>query len=375
MHQHPTVARAAEGLGVAWHTANDAVPAKGKRVLIDHPDRLDGVTAIGVDQHVRRRTGRGDKHVTVIIDLTAIHDGTGPARLSDMVEGRSEQAFTTRPAERSRAWRDHRVEVIAMDGFTGFTTATTEGPLTRSRRWPPFHVVGLGGDGLDQRRRRIQRTITGRRGREDDPLHHARPALRTGADLLTDNQQDRLEALFAVDAHAKVEMTSSIHQRTIAAYQHADRRQGRASMIKPINPISSKAPTPPTEIPTPGRTLKNRAIDAPAHLDRPGTPNKPTETINDRLEHLRDSAPGSTSPTNHITRPPPETSGHRPRPHPNPEEPVWIQQKIMERASRRCRIAQRRSEPPLEAMISLYQSKDFLRYRASVPVPSSSRST
>ena len=53
-----------------------------------------------------------------------------------------------------------------MDGFTGFTTATTEGPLTRSRRWPPFHVVGLGGDGLDQRRRRIQRTITGRRGGE-----------------------------------------------------------------------------------------------------------------------------------------------------------------------------------------------------------------
>ena len=136
VHQHPTVARAAEGLGVAWHTANDAVPAKGKRVLIDHPDRLDGVTAIGVDQHVRRRTGRGDKHVTVIIDLTAIHDGTGPARLSDMVEGRSEQAFTTRPAERSRAWRDHRVEVIAMDGFTGFTTATTEGPLTAPAPYP-----------------------------------------------------------------------------------------------------------------------------------------------------------------------------------------------------------------------------------------------
>ena len=116
-------------------------------------------------------------------------------------------------------------------------------------------------------------------------------------------------------------------------------------------------------------------LEVLAHFERPGTPNKPTETINDRLEHLRDSAPGSTSPTNHITRPPPETSGHRPRPHPNPEEPVWIQQKIMERASRRCRIAQRRSEPPLEAMISLYQSKDFLRYRASVPVPSSSRST
>ena len=40
--------------------------AQGKRVLIDHPDRLDGVTAIGVDERVRRRTGRGGKCVTVI---------------------------------------------------------------------------------------------------------------------------------------------------------------------------------------------------------------------------------------------------------------------------------------------------------------------
>ena len=40
----------------------------------------------GVDEHVWRRTRRGDKYVTVIIDLTGIRDGTGPARLLDMVE-------------------------------------------------------------------------------------------------------------------------------------------------------------------------------------------------------------------------------------------------------------------------------------------------
>ena len=33
--QHLTVARVAEGLGVSWNTANDAVLAEGKRVLID----------------------------------------------------------------------------------------------------------------------------------------------------------------------------------------------------------------------------------------------------------------------------------------------------------------------------------------------------
>ena len=41
--QHLTVARVADGLGVAWNTANDAVLAEGKRVLIDDTTRFDGV--------------------------------------------------------------------------------------------------------------------------------------------------------------------------------------------------------------------------------------------------------------------------------------------------------------------------------------------
>ena len=51
---HLTVARVAEGLAVAWDTANDAVLAEGQRALIGDPARFDGVTAIGVDEHVVR---------------------------------------------------------------------------------------------------------------------------------------------------------------------------------------------------------------------------------------------------------------------------------------------------------------------------------
>jgi len=123
--QHLTVARVAEGLDVAWNTANDAVLAEGQRVLISDPARFDGVKVVGVDEHVWRHTRRGDKYVTVVIDLTGIRDGTGPARLLDMVEGRSKSAFKTWLADRDQAWRD-TVEVVAMDGFTGFKTATTE---------------------------------------------------------------------------------------------------------------------------------------------------------------------------------------------------------------------------------------------------------
>ena len=61
--------------------------------------------------------GRGDKCVTVIIDLTPVRDGSGPARLLDMVEGRSKQVFKTWLAERDETWRT-AVDVVAMDGFT-----------------------------------------------------------------------------------------------------------------------------------------------------------------------------------------------------------------------------------------------------------------
>lgn len=52
--QHLTIARIAEGLGVAWGTANDAVLAEGQRVLINDPARFEGVAVVGVDEHVVR---------------------------------------------------------------------------------------------------------------------------------------------------------------------------------------------------------------------------------------------------------------------------------------------------------------------------------
>jgi transposase len=124
--------------------AKDAVLAEGKRVLIDDTTRFDGVKVIGADEHVWRHTRRGDKYVTVIIDLAGIRDGTGAARLLDMVEGRSKQAFKTWLAQRSDAWRD-AVEVVAMDGFTGFKTATTEELPDAVTVMDPFHVVRLAG--------------------------------------------------------------------------------------------------------------------------------------------------------------------------------------------------------------------------------------
>jgi transposase len=313
--QHLTVARVAEGLGVSWNTANDAVLAEGKRVLIDDTTRFDGVAVIGVDEHVWRHTRRGDKYVTVIIDLTGIRDGTGPARLLDMVEGRSKQAFKTWLAERSESWREG-VEVVAMDGFTGFKTATTEELPEAVAVMDPFHVVRLAGDAVDRCRRRVQQAIHGHRGRKSDPLYSARRTLHTGADLLTEKQKDRLAALFAVDEHVEVEATWGIYQRMIAAYREPDRAKGRGLMSKLIDSVSQGVPSVLSEVITLGRTLKKRAVDVLAYFDRPGTSNGPTEAINGRLEHLRGSALGFRNLTNYIARSLLETGGFRPRLHP-----------------------------------------------------------
>ncbi|MFJ6004018.1 ISL3 family transposase [Arthrobacter sp. NPDC092385] len=313
--QHLTVARLAEALAVSWDTANDAVLAEGQRVLIDIPDRFDGVAVIGVDEHVWRHTRRGDKFVTVVIDLTPVRDRTGPSRLLAMVEGRSKQAFKTWLAERPKAWRDG-LEVVAMDGFTGFKTATTEELPEAVAVMDPFHVVRLAGDALDRCRRRVQQDLHGHRGRKDDPLYRARRTLHTGHDLLTDRQRQRLTALFGVEDHVQVEATWGIYQRMIGAYREPDRSRGKQLMTKLIESVTAGVPTPLIELRTLGRTLTKRAEDVLAYFDRPGTSNGPTEAMNGRLEHLRGSALGFRNLTNYIARNLLETGGFRPRLHP-----------------------------------------------------------
>ena len=277
--QHLTVARVAEALAVSWDTANAAVLAEGRRVLIDDPHRFDGVKVLGVDEHCWRHTRRGDKYVTVIIDLTPVREGTGPARLLDMVEGRSKQVFKQWLADRPADWRAG-LEVVAMDGFSGFKTATAEELPDAVAVMDPFHVVRLAGDAMDECRRRVQQDTCGHRGRKGDPLYSARRTLHTGAELLTDKQTQRIEALFDSEQHVEVEATWGVYQRMITAYRETDRTRGRRLMYQLIESLSHGVPAALSELRKLGRTLKRRAADVLAYFDRPGTSNGPTEAIN-----------------------------------------------------------------------------------------------
>ena len=311
---HSTISVIAAKLAVSWHTANDAILAEGHRNLIDDPARFDNVAVIGVDEHVWRHTRRGNKYVTVIIDLTPIRDKTGPARLLDMVEGRSKAVFKSWLAGQSTEFRDD-IEVVAMDGFSGFKTAAVEELPAAVEVMDPFHVVKLAGDSLDEVRRRVQQETTGHRGKKGDPLYQARRTLHTGCQLLTERQQQRIVALFADDNHADVEVTWSVFQDIITAYRNPDRAAGKTSLCSIIESISSGVPAGLVELRRLGRTLKKRVVDVLAYFDRPGTSNGPTEALNGRLEHLRGSALGFRNLTHYIARSLLEAGGFRPRLH------------------------------------------------------------
>lgn len=292
MIDRTTIAAIAAELGLSWHTVSSiAMRAVASLIAAAGLNRLDGVRIIGVDEHrwaPRRRGTEG--FVTLIIDLTPVHDGTGPARLLDLVKGRSAAALTSWLDEQPPAFRA-QVEVIAMDGFGGYKTAATEVLPDATAVMDPFHVVALAGLKLDLCRQRIQQLTCGHRGRTGDPLYGVRRTLRTRFPLLTGRQRTRLEAVFADDDHLAVMVTWSVYQRIIAAYAHPDRRRGKTMMTAVIDSLRRGVPAVLDEVAQLGRTLHRRRADILAFFDH-HTSNGPTEAINGRLEALRRNALG-----------------------------------------------------------------------------------
>ena len=202
----------------------------------------------------------------------------------------------------------------------------------------PFHVVSLAASKLDQCRRRIQRAITGRRGRAGDRLYRARRTLLTGAGLLTDAQAERLENLFADDRHAAVQASWGVYQRLIQAYRTEEAGLGKYLMQRLIDSLRQAVPDGLEEIQALARTLTSRSQDILAYFDRPRTSNGPTEAINGRLEHLRGIALGFAQPhALHHPQPHPHRTPQRPPDNnhlnqptsptyhtPKYEEPLWL---------------------------------------------------
>jgi transposase len=297
-----TVSAVARELGLSWDTVNTIAMDATQTIVAADTARLDGVRVIGVDEHRWSHTRRRDQdgYVTVIIDLTPVLEGSGRARLLDLVPGRSAAALTSWLSAQTAQFRD-QVEVVAMDGFGGYKTAATDQLPEATTVMDPYHVVALAGVKLDLCRQRVQQQTCGHRGRTGDPLYRVRRTLRTRLPLLSARQQARLEAVFADENHIAVEVCWGFYQRLIAAYAHPDRRRGKSMMTTIINRLRHGLPAGLEELAQLGRTLWRRRHDVLAYFDHHAS-NGPTEAINGRLEALRRNALGFRNLTHYRLR-------------------------------------------------------------------------
>jgi len=277
---HSVAAVAAE-LGVGWGTVWRAVEEYG-RPLVEDPDRLDGVTALGVDEHVWQHAGprRRTQYGTGIVDLSPGR----PARLLDVVPGRTGKVYADWIAIREQAWRD-RIMVAALDPFRGYATALHTELPDAVRVLDAFHVVKLGNQCLDEVRRRVQQEQLGHRGHKHDPLYQVRRLLRRGAETLNERARARIDAALRVgDPDWEVTVAWACAQRLRAVYHAPTLEEGRRRAEVMLDSLPS-CPIP--EVARLGRTVRAWRTEFLAYFDTGGASNGPTEAMNLLVEKAR----------------------------------------------------------------------------------------
>jgi transposase len=184
------VAAVARDLGVGWATIMRAVADHG-RPLVDDPTRLEGVTALGLDETSFLKATRlaPTRYVTGLVDLEG-------GRLLDVVADRTRAAVAGWLGARTRDWLA-QVGTVALDPWRGYASALVA-PLGHARVVVDhFHAIRLANTVVDQVRRRTQQATLGHRGRKPDPLYRIRKLLLTAAEQLTSRGRGRLRASLA----------------------------------------------------------------------------------------------------------------------------------------------------------------------------------
>lgn len=289
-HDDTTVSALARHLAVDWHTLWDAVEVEAARRVTD-PARLDGVTVLGVDEHIWRpsKTGDAARAVTGMVDLTRDEHGCLHARLLDVVPGRTGTAYA--------AWLKNQpptftagINQASLDPFRGYANALRDELPDAVAVLDAFHVVKLGTQVVDEVRRRVQQDTLGRRGHRDDPLYQVRGLLRRGREHLSDRQVAKLNrALTAGDPDFEVTYAWHAYQQLRAMYQAEKPADGRRQAERVITTFHT-CPIP--EVARLGRTLRQWKSHILARFETERISNGGTEAINLVIEKTRRLAHG-----------------------------------------------------------------------------------
>jgi transposase len=294
------VAHVADALGVAWWTVMDQVIDRGTPE-VDADDRVAPtdrpVTSFGFDEtaYLRATATHTTTFATGIVDLTPGR----PARLLDVVEGRSGTVLADWLTGRDPGWRA-AVTTASLDPFRGYATALTSQLPDAVRVLDPFHVVRLGLAAVDDVRRRVQHDTTGHRGRSKDPLYGIRRVLRRRLDRLSTKARARLQAgLIAGDPDGEVTLAWTVAQDLMDLYRLEDPDLARTRAAALIADLRS---CPIGELARLGRTLHAWRTELCAHFDHPAVSNGPTENLNLKIKNTKRIARGYRNFTHYRLR-------------------------------------------------------------------------
>jgi hypothetical protein len=243
------VARVAADLGVGWGTVMRAVWEYGQKILNSQWLHTN-VDVLGLDEtaFLAATAVSPTRFVTGLVDLQPA--GGGPARLLDIVFGRSGRVVSDWLEDRGPDWCA-RVQVAALDPFRGYATALRAGLPAATVVLDSFHAVRLAQDAVDRVRRRVQQQTLGHRGLKADPRYRIRRVLLRGAENLTPNAYRRLLAgLDAGDPHGKVGAAYIACQDLRHLYSAQDLAEARRCRPSTgpapgqLSPSSSGSPAP-----------------------------------------------------------------------------------------------------------------------------------
>jgi len=180
----------ASELGCDWHTVNDTVIAYG-RLLVDDPERIGTVTALGMDETLFNRTGpfRRQRWATTFADVTG-------HRLIDITEGRDRESVISWLEQRPQPWLE-TIEVGTLDMAASYRSIYHAVLPQVVLVVDPFHLVKHANLTLDRTRCAVQNQTLGHRGHKHDPLYRSRRLLTKAAERLTDDGHAKLRGLLA----------------------------------------------------------------------------------------------------------------------------------------------------------------------------------
>jgi len=289
-HDDTTVSALARHLCVDWHTLWDAIEVEASRRLAD-PERMRGVSVLGVDEHIWRPSKIGDpaRAVTGMVDLTRDEHGNLHARLLDVVPGRSGTAYAGWLKDQPAGFIDG-IEQASLDPFRGYANALRDELPDAVAVLDGFHVVKLGTQVVDEVRRRVQQDTLDRRGHKDDPLYKIRGLLRRGREHLSDKQIAKLNTcLQGGDPDWEVTLAWHGYQQLRSMYQATDPAAGRRIAE---HVIASFPSCPVPEVARLGRTLEQWRQHVLARFDTERISNGGTEAVNLVIEKTRRLAHG-----------------------------------------------------------------------------------